>query len=148
QRRRLEQDNRAREEQIRLARQEADALRQERDTARDAAATLQQKALDWDRERQALLEQWHREHSEKVDAIEQRHRDEQARLLAEQGAQLDALRKELEQQRHAHAEAVERSRHEADALCQERDAAHEQKEAALKHKEAEHSALEYRLGEV
>jgi DNA repair exonuclease SbcCD ATPase subunit len=148
QRRRFEQDNRAREEQFRLTRQEADTFRQERDAARNTAATLQQKALDWDSERKTLLEQWHREHSEKVDAIEQRHRDEQARLLAEQGAQIDVLRSELEKQRQALAETVERGRREAEMLRQEHDQAREHMETALKHKEAAQLTLESRLGEV
>jgi chromosome segregation ATPase len=148
QRRRLEEDNRAREEQIRIARQQAESLRQERDAERNTVATLKQQALDWDRERQTLLEQWHREHSEKVDAIEQRHRDEQASLLTEQGAQLHAVRVELEQQRRALDEAVEQHRREADTLRQERDSASEQMKTALKCKEAEQRTLESRLGEV
>jgi hypothetical protein len=145
---RLEQDRAAQDEQLRLAHQTADVAARERDEARLDAEALKRKAEGWASERQALLDQWHRDHHEKVNAIEQQLREEQTRQLGEREAQLETLRNELEQQRQALSEALERGSRTADELRAECDAAREQSESIRRQNEAEQQVLRERLTEV
>jgi chromosome segregation ATPase len=147
-RRRLEEDRQAGEDQLRQARSELEALRQERDAARAELATMHQQVKGWEQERESLLTQWHQDHNQKVDALEKRMREEQARALAEREQQLAAVGGELEQQRETLMEVREKSRQEADALRQERDAACEQAEILRRQHHAEQQALQDRLSEV
>jgi chromosome segregation ATPase len=148
QRLRLELDRQTGEEQRRLVQAEVESLRQERDAARTEITGLREQAKGWEREREALLAQWHQDHSQKVDALEKQMREEQARALAEQDKQLMAVRSELEQHRQALTEMAEKTRQEADVLRQERDASREQAEARSRQSNAEQQALRNRLSEV
>jgi chromosome segregation ATPase len=146
--RRLDQEIAARDEQLRLAREEADSVRRERDAAHLERDSLQGQAQDWERERGALLDQSHRDHAEKLDAMERQWREQQAHQLSERQSQLDALRQELDKQRQAHSELAAKASQDSERLRCEHDAAREAGEALRRQKDAEHQALQDRLAEV
>jgi chromosome segregation ATPase len=145
---RLEQEIVARDDQLRVARQEVESVRRERDNLQTETEASRRKTQDWERERETLLNQSRRDQAEQVDALERRWREEQTRQLAERQSQLDSLRKELDQQRHAQTEFTTKAAREAEQLRRERDTAREAGETIHRQKDAEHKALQDRLAEV